>query len=730
MNAYPTHRKQQDNGRAMNVDQLEEIHVTDTIIIGHTDGYKQVVSKGGLGNPVTPCFGNSDLLHGIAFQPAKPILHLDDYESPLNGIIMKNVSFSGFEPNACGEVFPLGLLSKSPSGIKNFHSYTTLTDVDIDPASKGVDFCNGVSRGIDDVYVTDLSGSVDSVVPSGVPQTLLRDSSFLMHFILPGTTCISSNCLTTCRNTCFRSVHVYLHKATSHGYSLRVADRNDVTFPHLEISGAEHANRQVKVFTVHLASGRQYDAYFVDSNGATVFPEDADVVYRDQFCTLAPQEQDFQLLGDWYNFCDRLTEPSVAQEASNWGIRKYGTIQQQGTAVKYVAGSSFVINSGPKFQAFSIDYNRACFKRGTTWVFRARLKLLDTGTTIGASCSTTSSQNFVRCPVIVLNVEDEYGTNIELVVDGFDGSTPWDPNGFNQFEGRVTLPTQSLSGKTRAMFMNFARFPTAKDLLIENFEILADGIDPPTESPIDRPTVAPVVAPTNSPVDPPTNSPTLLPTDVPLSTPTMTPTETPTSVPTKQPSKSPVNPPTPLPTTSPSEPLTDICSVLVEVDEALPANWNSRGRGSIIPVPGQPELVRWETNRNNGRRTGPELATFDSQDTRDCMKVGVVYEIRAMVHLRERSSGNGAFCDISSTTPYVGCPAALISFYDSNRVLREKIIYGYSGLTTWDVNGFNQFIGTFTVSASDVSPNEVRFNFARFPRGVNVDLKTVSISKI
>ena len=633
----------QDNSRAVVVEQASEIHVLDSTIIGHSPTYQRASEL---------CSGNKGWLHGISFQSTNPFFDLGVYESPLDGVILENINFSGFPDGACNQVFALGLDDKDPIDYLTMEMYSTLTNVNVAPGNNKVDFCNGIALGIDDMYLTDVTGSLGQ---GPAPHTILRDTPQLMHFLASPSSCTTpTSCLTTCPGTCFRSIHIYTHVDSTSGYKLRICDRNDSNFPCMDVAGLEREKRDftVRRFTVHVPSGRQYDAKFVDENGNDVYPEDVDVIFRDKMCATAPSENDFRVLGTFFDFCDRLTEDSLARDSSNWKARSFGSIAspQVGDTVKYIAGGSANLNSGPEYLPFDSDHNRECFRPGTRWEFRARLRLLQTGTNIGSDCDPTSTSPY-ECPVIQLTMRDGEGALRQAVVRGL---STWDKDDFNQFSGVFEVPADF--GRPRKLRVTFAQIQ-GDDLLVENFLVVAEGF--------------------TVPVDP--------------------------------------------------------CTNLIEIEDTLPVNenWSSRGRGAIVPVSGFPDVVRWETNRNNGRRVGPELFTFDSQDVRDCMQLDTVWEISAMVRLNDRN-GNGGACSESSQSLYVGCPAVLVSFYDSGNVLREKVVYGYDGISSWDPNDFNAFVGQFTISADVVVPQitRVRLSFARFPRRVNLDIKDLSVKKI
>jgi hypothetical protein len=293
-----------DNPINVEVDRSEEVHLLNTSIVGYSDGYKDTVGQGGYGFALAPCGNQKDELLGLTFQSTNPWIY--KMESEFNGVIMDNVRFSGFSRSGCGSYSSIDLASRL-DGFKTFEMFSSFTDVTIDNPDS-IDFCSGASTNADDVYVSDVHGTLFG---ERGPSTLLRNSAILLHFV-DESKCSDNNekCYSYCEETCFRTVFYHVSQSQRNVYALKVCDRNS-TSNCVEVSGTVSRPAWPTRFAVHVPNGRQYNAFFVDDNEKTVYPDGVQITFKDKLCPSAPDEVDISLLGSGGEIAPPIANPTT-----------------------------------------------------------------------------------------------------------------------------------------------------------------------------------------------------------------------------------------------------------------------------------------------------------------------------------------------------------------------------------------------------------------------------------
>ncbi|EEC45131.1 predicted protein [Phaeodactylum tricornutum CCAP 1055/1] len=358
-----------DNAFAIVVDRAEEIHVADTTIVGHSDVFAEVVKRNRFANMRCP--------QGIGFQSTNPWVRKMDSE--LNGVILDQVAFSGFSKSVCSDATAIDLTSRL-DGYKSFEMFSRYTGVTVADTDV-INFCSGKSAGADDV------------------------------------------------DTCIRTVHYYVPESQSQDYTLKVCDRGN-TSDCIELSGHVHSShRWPRRFAVHVPSGRQYDAVFLNK-GVPVYPTNVDIEFQEKLCPTAPNDEDIVLLekarGTTFpptsspttslEACGNLIANSDFERGYDgyWDAAGEGSLSNVAgynspTAMYYDSGNRNRYWTGPAHKwRDGLDFQ--CLTQGTTWKFSARMKLVDKETGKGASCNTGSTAEGEMCPRVTLVLRDKSWT--------------------------------------------------------------------------------------------------------------------------------------------------------------------------------------------------------------------------------------------------------------------------------------------------------------------------------
>jgi hypothetical protein len=685
-NIVLTGNKFSDNRYAIRIDRDEEIHVTDTTIVGYSDLFKDVVRRNR--------FAQAPCAQGISFQSTNP--WKDKMDSELNGVILDKVRFSGFSNAVCSSSTAIELDSRL-DGYKSFEMFSQYSGATVSDANS-IDFCRGKSAGARDVYVSDTTGSLLDGVASA-PSTLMVNSPELASFVNPSAcTENAARCYTYCSNTCFRTVHYYVPVGQSRDYKLKVCDRKDASDCTV-LSGYVHSNHPwPRRFAVHVPSGREYDTYFLDK-GVPVYPTNVEIVFQEKLCPTAPDDDDIALLykarGTTFPptpspttalaACGNLIANSDFERGFNgyWDAQGAGTLSttagyESATAMYYASGNRNRYWVGPSHQ-WREGLDLKCLKQGTIWEFSARLKLVDSKTGRGASCDPGSSSGGEMCPQVQLIVRDQSWTQHSFRISGFDGGDTWVANGFNEFKGYWTIPANGSGwqGGVANMRVILSEFPFGMDLVVDDFSMVLT-LDT-NKSLAQSPTLSPVLA-----VPPPTQAPIRIPTQAPV----------------RIPAQAPIRIPNESPLIGPGTDL-NACAKMIansNFDLGYEGYWSVPSGGSLSNKEGFSSSTSMYYDSGNRRRywIGPEYKWPNGVEY-GCLLQGTTWKFTAKFQLIDAATGKGSSCSVNSSKEGEMCPRVRLTLRDDGWTLRNVRIDGFSAADTWDANGMNSFTGYWTV---------------------------------
>jgi hypothetical protein len=150
-----------------------------------------------------------------------------------------------------------------------FDHYITMKDIKFDDIGIGkIDFCRADQVNVDDIYLTDLDGSLKPSMVSTVtsPSSLVSLRPNMMQFV-EGTKCtnIPDKCYSYCQDTCFRGVLYEVDPSFTMNFFLKLCKASDPTMC-IEVPGHRSSPdpfiaRRPRYFAANLPIG-QYNAVF------------------------------------------------------------------------------------------------------------------------------------------------------------------------------------------------------------------------------------------------------------------------------------------------------------------------------------------------------------------------------------------------------------------------------------------------------------------------------------
>ena len=252
-----------DNDLGMDVDRTNAVVFRDSVIIGVSQLYRQLIKSQGV---------EEICRRG-------KIVGLDMHTWVLNndsgGVSLENISISGFDEAAstrCGKtsirVDPFNLEENQ------FEQFATFRNVRAVDGANTIDFCLAEAAGIDTVHYFDLDGSLsppNAVKPTGA-STLLSNGPDVLRFVDPSKCTINNKgCYSYCRDTCFRSVRYETQGFAMDGYVLKACRKGDSSNCSI-FQGSRRSGADPRSFLAHLPVGNSYNLVFLNKSGREVLP--------------------------------------------------------------------------------------------------------------------------------------------------------------------------------------------------------------------------------------------------------------------------------------------------------------------------------------------------------------------------------------------------------------------------------------------------------------------------
>ena len=213
---------------------------------------------------------------------------------------INNVRFDDFnQVSGCSGSAPLFFQDTRKDEHFDFPTYLTNVTViggdenDLPYPLRSVSACLAKSKGIDDMLLTDLTGSFDPDTPSsfGGVGSFVTDKVWMTAFA--GGPCVSypDMCMSYCRDTCLRTVSFFTDDSGTKDWTMRVTERGgqsrSVVVPNNYYNTYNNQNTLsslyvMRRFSVSLPSGL-FDVEFLDGGGNIAWP-----TFAEEFWTEAP----------------------------------------------------------------------------------------------------------------------------------------------------------------------------------------------------------------------------------------------------------------------------------------------------------------------------------------------------------------------------------------------------------------------------------------------------------
>jgi hypothetical protein len=165
-----------------------------------------------------------------------------------------------------------------------FDHYTTMKDIKFDDIGiSKIDFCRADTLNVDDIYLTDLDGSLKPSTVSTVtsPSSLVSLRPNMLKFLdMTKCTDVTGQCYTYCQDTCFRGILYEVDPSTAVNFTLKICR---VSNPTMCIQVRGHRSSGDRYFAANLPIG-QYTAVFLNSMGQQSWPSNVRQLVTDTTC--------------------------------------------------------------------------------------------------------------------------------------------------------------------------------------------------------------------------------------------------------------------------------------------------------------------------------------------------------------------------------------------------------------------------------------------------------------
>jgi hypothetical protein len=301
-----------DNWLGIDIERSEAINVTNTIVIGESDSYRQLMARQSV--PIV-CLRNK--LVGM---------ELGTWQNKMApGHFISNVTFSDFNNVACAipktisfdalvrtakdqlttvasngfsamthlRSLPFSQRQLIQQTLKQgiFETMSTFQNIKLPDGPPIIDMCVINNPEFDMIYINDLNANMRptsmTVATTGAATIIASENNELLKFV-DTRLCVAvpSGCYSYCRDTCFRSLRVQVTGSNVARYKLKVCVRGSSPANCILFKAGSRAGTDTE-FTImaHLPVGLLYDAVVIDSaTGRTVVPASQAAYFEENVC--------------------------------------------------------------------------------------------------------------------------------------------------------------------------------------------------------------------------------------------------------------------------------------------------------------------------------------------------------------------------------------------------------------------------------------------------------------
>jgi hypothetical protein len=333
-----------------------------------------------------------------------------------------------------------GLLIHCQTVTGTFDLYTTFRNVAFENWVDRIDFCLASKAGINNIFITDLDGSLNYPNKvSNTPATLVSNHQSMLEFI-NNEACelYEDRCYRYCPETCFRTIRCETDPAETSSLFLRVCgsffvDSCIVAQGRLREDDEEDSALHPRVFLANVPKGR-YTVTIVNAFGVPVWPSFVNVYLDKETC------DDGFLIGDvsiqtplltTVNQCNDLIRNGNFEQSNTkptyWLTRRGGKLR----VVQGLDRSNAASGVTPSSELVITQFlDNRCLTTGTWYVIRANIQIMQGQRKI--MCNPESQ----RCPQIGLHTDDA-GFYLVATMDPIRLNAHHNVEGFIQIDSQI-----------------------------------------------------------------------------------------------------------------------------------------------------------------------------------------------------------------------------------------------------------------------------------------------------
>lgn len=287
--------------------------------------------------------------------------------------------------------------------------FTTFEQVSFEPGTDRLDFCVATEAGINDVYLTDLDGTLN--FPFAVTQdqaTIVSNHRNMLEFI-DSAACevYEDRCYQYCPGTCFRTARFEIDPAETSNFFLRVC-RLDKSDSCIFVQGRLHNDapkdsaRHLRVFVAHLPKGN-FMATFVNGIGTSKWPSFVDFSYEDKHCeegfSIGDVSLEIPFSTDQCKHLIRNGKFEISDDRPSYWLQRDGGELQIVPSI--VDGSNALSSVKPSSALVITQFlDNRCLSAGTWFHVGANIQVVE-----GDSSPIVCDGSKRRCPQIGLHTE-------------------------------------------------------------------------------------------------------------------------------------------------------------------------------------------------------------------------------------------------------------------------------------------------------------------------------------
>jgi len=159
--------------------------------------------------------------------------------------------------------------------------------------------------------------------------------------------------------------------------------------------------------------------------------------------------------------------------------------------------------------------------------------------------------------------------------------------------------------------------------------------------------------------------------------------------------------------------------------------WYRSGNGVLSNVQGYNSSTAIRFGGRLKNWNGPRYEDNRFMDYR-CLTDGSEWEVSAQIKVIDPATGQGAVCDLESSSSSVSCPQVRIEIKNGSNLVFKERIKGYEG--AWNVNEFNHFKAGFTLTPTladwDGTVTDISLSIRDFPSHLDVVVDDFALSPV